>query len=355
MLVYLAEYLSNYYSSFHVVSNYVTVRSLLSFVTSLIIILLLGNPLISFLSSIQLKQVVREDGPATHLYKNTTPTMGGILIIVSIILSNQFLWLFIFVLLSFGIIGFLDDFLKIIFNNSRGLGTKCKFLLQSFVTIISVIWTFFLLSEYTELVLNIPFFKNIDIKLGILFFLIGYLVVIGSSNAVNLTDGLDGLVIFPIIMVSGGLGVYAYIITNSSFAGHLLFTYMANIGVEETVVFCATICGAGFGFLWFNSYPADIFMGDVGSLSLGASLGIIALIIRQELILFIMGFLFVIETVSVILQVSSYKIYKKRVFKMAPLHHHFELKGWSENKVVIRFWILSIFFVLIGLIAIKLR
>lgn len=289
--------------------------------------------------------------------------MGGCLILFSITISvllwakldSQFIWLVLFVLLGFGVIGFLDDYLKLVLKNPKGLRAKYKYLCQSLVAIIAMIWLYLALNPYMDFSLSIPFSKSWAVPLGIWVILLGYFVIVGASNAVNLTDGLDGLAILPIVLVAAGLGVYAYISTNNIFAGHLLFTYMPNVGIEELVVFCAAICGAGFGFLWFNAYPADVFMGDVGSLALGAALGVVAVIIRQELVLFIMGFLFVMETVSVILQVGSYKLRKKRIFKMAPLHHHYELKGWPETKVVVRFWILTIIFVCIGLMALKLR
>ncbi|MFZ9035727.1 MAG: phospho-N-acetylmuramoyl-pentapeptide-transferase [Francisellaceae bacterium] len=319
--------------------------------------------MISWLKKMQIGQVIREEGPKSHYSKKSTPTMGGTLMIFSIViavilwarLSSPFVWVLLFVLLGFGAIGFMDDFLKLVLTHSQGLRAKYKYLLQSILAIIVVYWIYWLLNGYMDFKLAIPFTKDWVIYLGAWFLLLGYFVIVGSSNAVNLTDGLDGLVTLPVVLVAAGLGVFSYVITNSVFAEHLLFQYMPNVGIEELVVFCAAICGAGFGFLWFNAYPAEIFMGDVGSLALGATLGTIALIIRQELVFFIMGFLFVIETISVILQVGSYKLRKKRIFRMAPIHHHFELKGWPENKVVVRLWILSVIFVLIGLMALKVR
>ncbi|WP_119342790.1 phospho-N-acetylmuramoyl-pentapeptide-transferase [Facilibium subflavum] len=363
MLIWLTNWLTQYASFFHVFGDYVTMRALMAALSALVISLFMGKPIIRWLQKMQIGQVVRDDGPQSHLSKTNTPTMGGCLIIFSITLSvllwaklnSLFVWLLLFVLIGYGMIGFLDDFLKLVLKHPKGLRAKHKYLLQSVLAIVAVIWIFLTLNPYMNFSLSIPFSKNLMIPLGGWFFVLGYFVIVGSSNAVNLTDGLDGLAILPIVLVAAGLGVYAYVTTNSVFATHLLFNYMPNVGIEELVVFCSAICGAGFGFLWFNAYPAEVFMGDVGSLALGAVLGTIALVIRQELVFFIMGFLFVMETVSVILQVGSYKLTKKRIFKMAPLHHHFELKGWPETKVVVRFWILTIIFVLIGLAALKVR
>ena len=363
MLIWLAQYLARFDHAFYVFDRYVTVRALSAALTALLITLFSGKFVISWLNKMQVGQVIRDDGPKTHLKKGNTPTMGGCLILFAITISvllwakldSQFVWLLLFVLLGFGAIGFCDDYLKLVLKNPRGLRAKYKYFLQSVLALIAVLWLYFALNRYMDFSLSIPFTKAFVLPLGAWVILLGYFVIVGSSNAVNLTDGLDGLVIFPVVLVAAGLGLYAYITTNSTFADHLLLNDMPNVGIEALVVFCAAICGAGFGFLWFNAYPADVFMGDVGSLALGAVLGAIALIIRQELVFFIMGFLFVMETVSVILQVGSYKLRKKRIFKMAPLHHHFELKGWPETKVVIRFWILTIIFVLIGLMALKIR
>ena len=363
MLIWLSNWLSQYFTFLHIFESYVTIRSLMAALTALLMSLFIGQPMINWLARMQIGQVVRDDGPQSHLVKKNTPTMGGCLIIFSIIiaillwakLNSPFVWVLLFVLLSFGLVGFLDDYLKLILKHPKGLRAKYKYLLQSLFALIAMLWIYWLLHDYMVFSLSIPFSKNWSIPLGAGVIVLGYFVITGSSNAVNLTDGLDGLAILPIVLVAAGLGVYAYVVTNSLFAGHLLFEYMPNVGIEELVVFCAAIAGAGFGFLWFNAYPADIFMGDVGSLALGATLGTMAMILRQELVFFIMGFLFVMETVSVILQVGSYKLRKKRIFKMAPLHHHFELKGWPETKVVVRFWILTVIFVLIGLAALKVR
>lgn len=363
MLLWIANYLASYEGFFHIFDRYVTLRALMAALTALLISLFMGKPMIAWLASMQISQVIRKEGPKTHLSKSNTPTMGGCLTIFSITvavilwakLSSLFLWLLLFVLISFGAIGFLDDFLKLVLKHPKGLRAKYKYLLQSLFALVAVIWIFWGLHDVVDFTLSIPFTKNYALPLGMGFIVLGYFVIVGSSNAVNLTDGLDGLAIFAIVLVAAGLGVYAYIMTNQVFSAHLLFNYIPDVGVQELVVFCAAICGAGFGFLWFNAHPADVFMGDVGSLALGATLGAVALIIRQELVFFIMGFLFVMETVSVILQVGSYKLRRKRIFKMAPLHHHFELKGWPENKVVVRFWILTMIFVLIGLVALKVR
>lgn len=363
MLLWLTNWLSQYFTFLHILDNYVSMRALMGALTALLISLFVGKPMIHWLSRMQIGQVVRDDGPQTHLVKKNTPTMGGCLIIFAIVisillwakLSSPFVWVLLFVLVSFGVIGFLDDFLKLVLKHPKGLRAKYKYLMQSVFALVAMLWIYWLLNGYMEFNLSIPFTKSWIIPLGGWVILLGYFVITGSSNAVNLTDGLDGLAILPIVLVAAGLGIYAYVATNSAFAEHLLFEYMGKAGIEELVVFCAAVAGAGFGFLWFNAYPAEVFMGDVGSLALGATLGAIAVIIRQELVFFIMGFLFVMETVSVILQVGSYKLRKKRIFKMAPLHHHFELKGWPETKVVVRFWILTVIFVLIGLAALKVR
>lgn len=363
MLLWVTSLLSQYFIFMHIFSSYVTVRALMAALTALLISLFIGKPMIDWLSKMQVRQVVRDDGPQTHLVKKNTPTMGGCLIIFSIVISillwakltSPFIWVLLFVLISFGLIGFLDDLLKLVLNHPKGLRAKYKYLIQSVFALITMLSVYALLHNYMEFSLSIPFSKYWVIPLRAWIILLGYFVIIGSSNAVNLTDGLDGLAILPIALVAMGLSIYAYVVTNSTLAEHLLFDYMPNVGIDELVVFCAAIAGAGFGFLWFNAYPAEIFMGDVGSLALGATLGTIAVIIRQELVFIIMGFLFVMETVSVILQVGSYKLRKKRIFKMAPLHHHFELKGWPESKVVVRFWILTVIFVLISLVALKVR
>ena len=360
MLLWLANWLTEYNRIFFVF-NYIALRSVLAALTALLIAIVIGKPMIRWLQKMQIGQVIRDDGPQSHLSKKGTPTMGGCLILFSIAISvllwsnltNRFTWILLFVTLSFGLIGFLDDYLKLSKKNAKGLRAKWKYLMQSAFGLITVVAIFLALNPYMDLSISVPFTKQLIIPLGGFFIIFGYFVIVGSSNAVNLTDGLDGLAILPIVMVAAGLGAFAYVSSNANFASYLLMNYIAGTG--EVVIFCAAICGAGVGFLWYNSYPAEVFMGDVGALSLGAALGCIALILRQELVLFIMGFIFVIETVSVILQVGSYKLRKKRIFKMAPIHHHFELKGWAEPKVVVRFWILTAMFVLIGLASLKIR
>ena len=360
MLLLLSTYLTSY-SRFFFIFNYIAFRSILAALTALLIAIIIGKPLIKKLKNMQIGQVVRDDGPKSHFSKSGTPTMGGLLVLFSIAISvllwsdlyNIFTWILLFVTISFGLIGFLDDYLKLVKKNSKGLKGRWKYLLQSIFGLLAVIAIYLYFNPYMNFSISIPFTKQLIIPLGSFFIIFGYFVIVGSSNAVNLTDGLDGLAILPVVFVAAGLGVFAYVSCNAGFADYLLISYIPGTG--EVVVFCAAICGSGIGFLWYNSYPAEIFMGDVGALSLGALLGCIALIVRQELVLFIMGFIFVIETISVLLQVGSYKLRKKRIFKMAPIHHHFELKGWPEPKVVIRFWILTAIFVLIGLSSLKIR
>ncbi|AJC49419.1 phospho-N-acetylmuramoyl-pentapeptide-transferase [Allofrancisella guangzhouensis] len=365
MLIYLFKWLSQYFSAFEVFSSYVSMRILMIAITSLLITLLLGSPMIRWLQKMQIGQVVRDEGPKSHFSKKNTPTMGGVLILLSIVissllwgdLSSIYLWILIFVVLFFGAIGFFDDYLKLVLKHPKGLRAKHKFALQSFFSVVLAIVLFILLEKNGQMNLSIPFSKDLYIPMGIvLFTILTFFIINGSSNAVNLTDGLDGLAILPVVLVAAGLGVYAYIETNYNLSNYFLFNYLSKQGLAEVAVFCAAICGSGLAFLWFNSHPAEVFMGDVGSLTLGAVLGVIAVMIRQELIFFIMGLLFVVEAISVILQVGSYKLRNgKRIFKMAPIHHHFELKGWPETKVVVRFWIVSVVLFLIGLIAIKVR
>jgi len=364
MLVYLFDFFAKYYDSFALFTDYITMRIVMIAITSLVITLFMGKPMIRKLEKMQVGQVVRDDGPQTHLVKSNTPTMGGFLVLSSIListllwcdLSGLYVWILIFVTIVFGAIGFFDDYLKLVLKHPQGLKSRYKYSLQSLFATIVAIAMYLLLSKHGDMYLSIPFSKNIMIPLGLGGFLVlSYFIINGSSNAVNLTDGLDGLAILPVVLVSAGLGIYAYIVTNNSLSTHFLFDYMQNSGLQEVAIFCAAICGSGLGFLWYNSYPAEVFMGDVGSLTLGALLGTIAIMIRQELVFFIMGFLFVVETLSVILQVASFKLRGKRIFKMAPIHHHFELKGWPETKVVVRFWLITVILVLIGLMAIKIR
>lgn len=360
MLLWLTIWLQNYYSGFRVF-HYLTFRAILAVLTALLISLLLGPKVISYLNRLRMGQMIRDDGPHSHLIKAGTPTMGGALILLAITistllwgdLSSSCVWVVLFITISFGIIGWIDDYLKIVRKQSKGLSAKQKFFWQSSIALITAFYLYASSQSASETQLIVPFIKQVTIELGWLFPLFAYLVVVGSSNAVNLTDGLDGLAIMPTVLVAGALGVFAYVAGNIAHAKYLGVPYIPGTG--ELVVFCGALVGAGLGFLWFNAYPAQVFMGDVGALSLGASLGIIAVMVRQELVLFIMGGLFVLETASVMLQVMAFKMTGKRVFKMAPLHHHFELKGWPEPKVIVRFWIISVILVLVGLTTLKIR
>lgn len=360
MLVALFELLSEQYSFFNVF-QYITMRAICAVLTSLSLSLFLGPLMIRKLSHHQIGQTVRQDGPPTHFDKVGTPTMGGLLILASLIfstllwadLSNHLVLITLLVCGLFGVIGWYDDYQKLINKDPRGMGSRNKFLSQSVVALIAA---FYLQSSATlpiETSLIIPFFKDIILPLGVLFVPLTYFVIVGTSNAVNLTDGLDGLAIVPTAMVAGALAVFCYLSGHAVFSAYLSIPYISGAG--EVAIFCAALVGAGLGFLWFNTYPAQVFMGDIGSLSLGASLGVVAVIVRQELVLFIMGGIFVLETVSVILQVFSFKVFGKRIFRMAPIHHHFELKGWPEPRVIVRFWIISLILVLIGLATLKLR
>jgi phospho-N-acetylmuramoyl-pentapeptide-transferase len=360
MLRYVAEWLAQYYSGFHVFS-YLTLRAILAALTALLISFLVGPAMIRKLAENQVGQRVRSDGPQTHLTKAGTPTMGGLLILVAISvatllwadLANRFVWITLAVTVAFGLIGFWDDYLKLVVGNSRGLIARYKYFWQSVAGLGAAVALYFTAQAPADTALYVPFFKNVVIPLGVLFIPLTYFVIVGSSNAVNLTDGLDGLAIMPSVLVAGALGVFAYASGNAVFSGYLGIPYIAGSG--EVLVICAAIFGAGLGFLWFNTYPAQVFMGDIGALALGAALGVIAVVVRQEIVLFIMGGVFVMETVSVILQVASFKLRGKRIFRMAPIHHHFELKGWAEPKVIVRFWIITVILVLVGLATLKLR
>jgi len=316
--------------------------------------------LISYLQKMQIGQTVRDDGPESHLSKSGTPTMGGILILASIVvsvllwanLSNIYVWVVLFVVVSFGIIGFVDDYRKVIRKDANGLIAKWKYFWQTVAGFTTAIFLY-QISHPDQTFLLIPFIKDVMPQLGIFYIVMTYFVIVGTSNAVNLTDGLDGLAIVPTIMVAGAFALFAYVTGNTNFASYLNIPHIAM--TSELVVVCTAIVGSGLGFLWFNTYPAQVFMGDVGSLALGAALGVIAVLVRQELVLFIMGGVFVMETVSVILQVGSYKMRGQRIFRMAPIHHHYELKGWPEPRVIVRFWIISLILVLIGLATLKLR
>lgn len=360
MLYWLAEYLQEYVRSF-AVFQYLTLRAILGVLTALGISLLLGPWVIKRLNAMRIGQSVRTDGPQSHLSKSGTPTMGGALILTAIFisallwsdLSNRYVWVVIVVTAIFGAVGWVDDYRKVAKRDSRGLPARWKYLWQSITGFGAALFLFYTASSPVETQLFIPFFKNVALDLGIFYIVLTYFVIVGSSNAVNLTDGLDGLAIMPSVMVAAALGVIAYLAGNIKFAQYLQIAYVAGAG--ELVVFCCALVGAGLGFLWFNTYPAQVFMGDVGALALGAALGVIAVIIRHEIVLFIMGGIFVLETVSVILQVASFKLTGRRIFRMAPIHHHFELKGWPEPRVIVRFWIITVILVLVGLATLKLR
>ncbi len=360
MLYWLANLLLSRFHELRVF-DYLTLRTVLSVLTALIISLLLGPRMIAYLQKIKFGQSIRNDGPQSHLSKAGTPTMGGLLILASIIitillwanLSNFYIWLLILVLIGFGYIGFIDDYRKIVQKNSRGLPAKWKYLWQSVLGLIVAGVLFFTADTPPETQLLIPFTEHLFLHLGFGFIILTYVVIVGSSNAVNLTDGLDGLAIMPTVLIAGALGVFAYAAGNVEFAKYLYIPYIPNAG--ELVIVASAIVGAGLGFLWFNTYPAQVFMGDVGALALGAVLGTMAVMVRQEIMFFVMSGIFVLETVSVMLQVGSFKLRGKRIFKMAPIHHHFELKGWPEPRVIVRFWIITLMLVLIGLASLKLR
>ena len=361
MLVLLAEWLGeNFYSGFNVF-QYLTLRGILGVLTALAIALIVGPTMIQRLSREQIGQQIREDGPKSHFSKAGTPTMGGALILVAIAVAtllwadprNRYVWIVLLTTLAFGAIGWLDDYKKLVLRNSKGLSARAKYSFQSGVGLAAALLLYFTAQAPVETQLIVPFFKNVALNLGWLFIPLTYFVIVGSSNAVNLTDGLDGLAIVPTAMVSGALAVFCYASGNRIFADYLGIPHVPGVG--EMMVFCAAIVGAGLGFLWFNAYPAQVFMGDVGALALGAALGVVAVTVRQELVLFVMGGVFVMETVSVILQVASFKLTGRRIFRMAPLHHHFELKGWPEPRVIVRFWIITIMLVLIGLATLKIR
>ena len=361
MLLILTEYLAKFYSGFHVF-QYLTLRGILAAVTALLMGLLIGPRMISLLSHYQIGQVVRNDGPQTHLLKKGTPTMGGGLILVAMgigtllwaDLSSRFVWVLLGTTLAFGLIGFYDDYLKIVVGNSKGLAARYKYLAQSVAALAIAFSLHSMHQSPAETALYVPFFKAVAVPMSTLGFVaFAYCVIVGTSNAVNLTDGLDGLAIMPAVMVAAALGVFAYATGNVNFARYLQLPFINGVG--EVLIFSTTLVGAGLGFLWFNSYPAQVFMGDVGALAIGAALGTMAVIVRQELVLFVMGGVFVLETVSVVLQVASFKLTGKRIFRMAPIHHHFELKGWAEPKVIVRFWIISFVLVLAGLTTLKIR
>ena len=361
MLLMLAKWIGTDIRLFNVF-NYITLRAVLAALTALVISFIVGPWMIRKLAELKVGQPVRDDGPQTHLVKAGTPTMGGALILASIgtttllwaDLTNRYVWISLLTLLGFGVIGWVDDWRKVVEKNPKGLASRWKYFWQSVIAILIAAWLAWSAHLPAQTDLIVPFFKQIVMPLGAIgFVVLAYFVIVGSSNAVNLTDGADGLAILPTVMVAGALAVFAYV------AGHAVFSKYLGLphipGAGELVVFCAAMVGAGLAFLWFNAYPAEVFMGDVGALALGAALGVVAVIVRQEIVLFIMGGVFVAEAISVMVQVGSFKLRGKRVFLMAPIHHHFEKKGWKETQVVVRFWIISMMLVLIGLASLKLR
>ncbi|WP_353202026.1 phospho-N-acetylmuramoyl-pentapeptide-transferase [Polynucleobacter sp.] len=389
MLLILAQWLQDDFG-FLRVFNYITFRAVLATVTALLIGLAAGPWVIRKLTALKMGQAVRNDGPQTHLVKSGTPTMGGVLILIGIFiscmlwadLSNRFIWIVMIVTFGFGLIGWVDDYRKVTQKDPKGMPSREKFMWQTLIGLFAAIYLAFSVSEVNNLKvlqlfydwlksgfaldlpaktnLLLPFMKEVSYPLGMMgFIILSYLVIVGSSNAVNLTDGLDGLVIMPVILVGAALGAFAYVMGNAIYAKYLLFPYIPGAG--ELLIFCGAMGGAGLAFLWYNAHPAQVFMGDVGALALGGALGTIAIIVRQEIVLFVMGGIFVAETLSVMLQVLWFKFTKKRfgegrrIFRMAPLHHHFELGGWKETQVVVRFWIITILLVLIGLSSLKLR
>jgi phospho-N-acetylmuramoyl-pentapeptide-transferase len=361
VLYWLAKLLSARYTVFHVFS-YLTLRAILSVMSALSIALLVGPQMIARLSYHQIGQVVRADGPSSHQPKAGTPTMGGALIIVAILVStllwsdlrNRFVWITLGVTVGFGAIGFWDDYLKLVVGSSRGLIPRWKYLWQSVLGLGAAVLLYASAKVPAETDFFVPFFKSVSVPLGAFGFItLAYLMIVGMSNAVNLTDGLDGLAVMPAAMVAGALGIFAYASGNAIFAHYLDIPAIPQAG--ELLIFCSALGGAGLGFLWFNAYPAQVFMGDIGALALGAALGVVAIIVRQEIVALVMGGIFVLETASVILQVASYKTTGRRLFRMAPIHHHFELKGWAEPKVIARFWIITFLLVLAGLSTLKLR
>ena len=360
MLYAFFDWLARDISAFNVF-RYLTLRAILGVLTALSICFLIGPALIRKLTQYKVGQVVRSDGPLTHLTKAGTPTMGGALILIAVFVStllwanlnNRFVWVVLFTTMFFGAIGWVDDYRKLVRKNPRGLSAREKYFWQTVGGFLVAVFLYTTAKVPAETQLIVPVFKNVVFDLGPWFILLTYFVIVGTSNAVNLTDGLDGLAIMPTVMVAGALGAFAYLSGNANFSSYLGIPFIPGTG--EVLIFCAAIIGAGLGFLWFNTYPAMVFMGDVGALGLGAALGAIAVVVRQEIVLFIMGGLFVMETVSVILQVASFKLTGKRIFRMAPLHHHFELKGWPEPRVIVRFWIISLILVLIGLATLKVR
>ena len=360
MLYWLTQELAAHHSGFHAFS-YITLRAIMGMLTALGLGLLLGPVLITHLTQRQLGQQIRSDGPQSHLSKAGTPTMGGALILLCISLatlfwadlSNRYIWVVLVTTLLFGFVGWLDDYLKIYRRTSKGLSARQKYLGQSLIGLAAALTLYLTARVPAETTLIVPFFKDIAWAMGWAFVPFAYFVIVGASNAVNLTDGLDGLAIMPTVLVAAGLGVFAYVAGHMQFATYLGVPHIPGAG--ELLILCASIGGAGLAFLWFNTYPAMVFMGDIGALALGAALGTVAVVVRQEIVLGIMGAVFVAETVSVMLQVASFKLTGRRIFRMAPIHHHFELMGWPEPRVIVRFWIITVILVLIGLSTLKLR
>ncbi|CAM3517569.1 Phospho-N-acetylmuramoyl-pentapeptide-transferase [Vibrio aerogenes CECT 7868] len=360
MIIWLAELLQPYFSFFRLF-EYLSFRAIVSILTALGASLWMGPRLIQRLQLLQIGQVVRDDGPESHFSKQGTPTMGGVMILASIVLtvllwtdlSNPYIWAVLFVLVGYGVVGFIDDYRKVVRKNTDGLIARWKYFWQSMIALVISFFLYAYGKDTAATQLVVPFFKEIMPQLGMFYIVLSYFVIVGTSNAVNLTDGLDGLAIMPTVLVAAGFGVISWATGNVNFANYLHIPYIAN--ASELSVVCTAIVGAGLGFLWFNTYPAQVFMGDVGSLALGGALGTIAVLVRQEFLLVIMGGVFVMETLSVILQVGSYKLRGQRIFRMAPIHHHYELKGWPEPRVIVRFWIISIVLVLIGLATLKVR
>ncbi|MBT8621725.1 phospho-N-acetylmuramoyl-pentapeptide-transferase [Polynucleobacter paneuropaeus] len=389
MLLILAQWLQEDFG-FLRVFNYITFRAVMATLTALLIGLVSGPRVIRKLIALKMGQSVRNDGPQSHLAKTGTPTMGGVLILLGIFIScilwadltNRFIWIVMIVTFGFGVVGWVDDYRKVARKDPNGMSSREKFFWQTVIGLFAAIYLAFSVSEINNLKvlqlfldwlqsgfaldlpaktnLLLPFIKEVSYPLGMMgFIILSYFVIVGSSNAVNLTDGLDGLVIMPVILVGAALGAFAYVMGNAIYAKYLLFPYIPGAG--ELMIFCGAMGGAGLAFLWYNTHPAQVFMGDVGALALGGALGTIAVIVRQEIVLFVMGGIFVAETFSVMLQVFWFKYTKKRygegrrIFRMAPLHHHFELGGWKETQVVVRFWIITILLVLVGLSSLKLR
>ena len=360
MLTWLTDYISQYISFFNVF-QYITFRSAISAATALLISLAIGPTVIRLLARKQIGAVIRDDGPSTHQAKAGTPTMGGVLILIAIFVSvvlwgdltNRNVLVVLIVLLGFGFVGWLDDYLKITKKNPKGLSAGKKYSLQSLIGLSIAVYLYLAAGSPEELNYIVPFAKNVVIPLGFGYVVITYLMIVGMSNSVNFTDGLDGLAILPVVLVCGALGLIGYLVGHMEFSAYLQIPYVSDMG--EISVVCGAIVGAGLGFLWFNAYPASVIMGDVGALALGAALGVIGVLVRHEIVLLIMGGLFVLETFSVMAQVTNFKLFGKRIFRMAPLHHHFELKGWPESHVIVRFWIFTVMFVMLGLSTLKLR